>query len=148
MDSARSRHVRKGSVAVVMVKNALRVAGDEDVLVAVTVIIPNRHSHGEEVGRDAGLLGDVRESPVSIVAVESMTVGSRRVKEHALACVHEQQVHVPVIVVIKDRDPGRFGLRQVVLRRHRVVMDPHHAGLPWIGLPECHYAVRAFPACR
>ena len=111
MDSARRSHIRKGPVTVVMVKNAFLEAGDKDVLVTVTVIVPDRHSHGEDVGRDSGLLRNVRESSVTIVAIESMVMRSLRVVEDRVAGVHQQQVHATVSVVIKDGNAGRLGLR-------------------------------------
>jgi hypothetical protein len=58
-----------------VVKNALLVPGDEDVLVTVAVVVPNRHTHSKQIGRDAGLVGDVRESPVAFVAVEGVMRG-------------------------------------------------------------------------
>src|SRR5437762_2717562 len=131
MDSAGRCYIRKSAIAVVMVKDALLVAGDEDVLVSVAVIIPNRHTHCEKVGRDSGLLRDVRESAVAIVAVEGVMVRSLRVVDRRFPGVHEQQVHVAVIVVIKDGHTGRLSLGQEVLLRLCVVMDPRDAGLLW-----------------
>src|ERR1039457_728301 len=66
------RDVRKAAISVVVIKNAARVAENEQVGEAVIVVVADGNAHAEEsLGADPGLSGDISERSVAVVAVES-----------------------------------------------------------------------------
>ena len=120
--------VGERAVAVVVVQRAAAVRGDEDVGVAVVVVVGDGAAHAElRAAGDAGLVGDVGERAVAVVLVERVLERRLRLVEVAGAAVDHEDVDPAVVVVVEERDARPHRLRQVAVRRHRVVVDPGDA---------------------
>ena len=70
VDAALYSDIGECAMAVVVVQNAFPIPGEQHILVAVAVIVGNRHAHSEKVHFQTGLSADVGESAVTIVAVK------------------------------------------------------------------------------
>ena len=120
--------VGEGAVAVVLVERAAPVGGDQDVWVAVVVVVGNGAAHPElAAAGDAGLVGDVGEGAVAVVLVERVLQRRLRLVEVARAAVDHEDVDPAVVVVVEERDAGPHRFRQVPVRGHRVFVDPRDA---------------------
>src|SRR5262249_52753548 len=121
-------HISECAVAVVVIKNATTVGGDEEVGVTVVVVIAHGYAHPEGgPGADAGFLGDIGERAVAIVLVERVTKWFRGLEEIRRAAVYQVQIHPSVVVVVEERATGAESFRQVALGRNGVFVDPGDA---------------------
>ncbi len=113
-DPGGGRHVGEGAVAVVLVEDVGTEARDEEIEVAVPVVVAD--GDAGLVGALAGaapvharLRGHIRERPVLVVAVEDVG-GARR-------AVHEVEILEAVVVVVDPGDARAEGLDHVLLGR-------------------------------
>ena len=77
-------HVGERAVAVVVIQDVVAVAGDEEVVEAVVVVVADGDRRCPARARQAGLLGDVGEGAVAVVPVE--TIGRARAARPPAAC--------------------------------------------------------------
>ena len=120
--------VREGAVAVVAIQRAAPVRGDENVGVAVVVVVGHRTAHAELfAAADAGRVGDVREGAIAVVAIQRVLQRRGRLVEVAGAAVHHENVDPAVVVEVEKRHPGAHRFRQIAVRRHRVLVHPADA---------------------
>src|SRR5262249_4232921 len=69
--NARSlRNIRESAITVVVKESALTDCSDENVVVAIVVVVANGDSHSVHADRQSGFLGDVCKRTVAIVVVE------------------------------------------------------------------------------
>ena len=55
-----------------------------------------------------------------------------------VASVHEQDIHLPVVVAVEDRDAGQHSLRHEALLRPTLIMTPGDAALRRRNFPNGH----------
>ena len=67
-----ARHIAKTSAALIAIKQIAIDASDEDVLIAVVVVISRCRAHCVTFARDAGLRGHIAERAVLIVAIKAI----------------------------------------------------------------------------
>ena len=70
-------HIGECAVAVVVKEMALPERGDEEIVVAVVVVVADRHAQAEHRNRQPGFASHVGESAVVIVVIE-LQAWSRR----------------------------------------------------------------------
>src|SRR6185312_10378296 len=112
------------SVPVVVVKDQLAVAGDENVLPTVSIIIADGHPHTKQVRRNPRLLRDVSERAVAVVPIESMIERPGGMVKAGPSRVHQENVHFAVVVVVENSDTRAGGFGQISLIRVRVFVSP------------------------
>ena len=66
------RDIGESAVAVVVVENTFSVAGDEDVFVAVSVVVANGHAFAEEIGVENRPGRHIGESAVPVIAIKRL----------------------------------------------------------------------------
>ena len=69
--------VGEGAVAVVVVERVVMHAGDEDVGMAIVVVVADGHADVEAGAGEAGCVGDVGEFAVAVVAEEAVAIFRR-----------------------------------------------------------------------
>src|SRR5439155_25298764 len=98
-------HFGEGPIAIVMeqpigntaIEQAAQIIGDEQVQITVAIVIHPRSGEAGSPGPDAGLLGHVGKSAVSIVVEERALAN---VEAHA----RDEQVYEAVIIVVTTCD--------------------------------------------
>src|SRR5439155_12573575 len=91
------------------------------------VIVAHGDALAVAAGAHSGLLGDVGERAVPVVAIERVAERRLRIVEIAAAAVHQVDVHPTVVVVVDERAARARGLRQVHLGRPAVRVYPRDA---------------------
>ena len=110
-------HVGEGAVAVVVVERVAMNAADEDVLVAVVVVVANGHAGIVAGAREARFLGDVLEGAVAVVVKQAVGVFRRSLlKGLDIGAVGEEDIQLAVVVVVEDGDAAGHRLGRVALR--------------------------------
>ena len=120
------RDVGEGAVPVVVVERVAPGIADEKVGIPVVVVIPGGHAKTEvQIGpRETCLLGDVFKRPVASVAQEAVVEGRVRLLQlRKLGAVGEEDVVVPVAVIIEDGDPAAHRLGKILMAGEVVVGD-------------------------
>jgi hypothetical protein len=117
-------HIRKGAVAVVVVKMIAAIPSHVQVFVTVIVIVADGHAHVIAGTGQSRLLGNVYKGSVRVLMVEPIPVCSARLPRYRARCrrvaqrgaAGKENVQPPIIVVVKQRSPRAHGLDQVLLR--------------------------------
>ena len=76
-DSCSGGNIREGSVAVIVVKDVLSIAGDEEVRIAIIVVIADRNAHTVVTSAGAGQacgFRHVRETAIFVLAIKAIPV--------------------------------------------------------------------------
>jgi len=113
-DSGLLGDVREGSVAVVEVEAVAAVVGDEEIPIAVIVVVGGNRGHAEPRVSHTRLFGDVGEGGVAVVAIErvfqlaSEVATSRRAHRLEVASVDQVDVEIAVVVVIRRPRTRRY----------------------------------------
>ena len=105
------------------------IGRDVEIGVAVVVVVADGHALAVERLVEPGLLGDVLEVSLAVVAIEGL--GRRRLDLVAgpVRRVDEEQVLVAVAVVVEEGDARAHRLGQELLAEGAVVVDECDAGL-------------------
>ena len=104
-------HVGEGAVAVVTVEAILAVAGDEEVVEAIVVVIADADTHGPARLAEAGFLGDVGEGAVAVVLVESIAGPGRNAVQAATG--EQENIHPSIVVVVDEGAAGAHDFEDV-----------------------------------
>ena len=117
--------------------------GDEEIGIAVVVVVADRGAHAVHTQANAGGFGDIREMQRAaavgggneIVAEEATGRRSaspasrlRRGVERQGRALHEEDVEIAVVVVIEERDAGAHDLRQKVVAAGAVDVRKRQTG--------------------
>ena len=114
--------VGEGPVSIVVVQRVASHSRDEQVGKAVVVVVRDRRSDIVAGAPEPGLLGDVRELPPAVVPQETVPVFRGVFAKRAdIGAVREEQVGLPIAVVIEDRQAASHGGRIMLHRRFRVL---------------------------
>ena len=130
-DARPGGHVGEAPVALVVVEHVVAVVRDQDVHVAVVVVVPDGHPLGVALDARAAqsrLEGHVDEPPAAGVAEEAIEGG--RVRAHVLGRgrpVQEEKVHPAVVVVVEGGHRPAERLERVLHVGREVLLDEAHA---------------------
>ncbi len=119
--------VGKGSVTIIFEKVVLAQRSDENIVVAVVVVIADGYAHAVHFDVEAGFSGDVGEGAVVIIVIES---GMRcaAVMLGKIGAVDEENILPAVVIGIDEGNAGAHGFRQIFFAEGAVVMDEVNAG--------------------
>ena len=112
----------ESAVAVVVKKVTLAVGSNKKIVVAIVVVVPDRHPHSKHIDVQSRLVGCVRERAVMIVVIEL----GRRVLLNVpgpVHAVHEKNVWPAVIVVVNDGHTRSHGFGKKFLPEGAIVVD-------------------------
>src|SRR5206468_12409292 len=127
-----ARDVVEGSVAAIVVETILAEVADQEIVVAVAVVVADACALSPAARAEPGPGRHVLERSVAFVAIE--TIGWRLVrwKSFERRAVDEEQIEPSVVVVIDERDAGPRRLEQVLVSRrsaeHGDVVEAGFAG--------------------
>src|ERR1700691_6400024 len=130
--------IRKGSVAVVVIKNVFRIVRDENIRIAIIVIIAPGAAHAiisVACIFQPSFLGHVGETAIAILPVESVPVAWVVTIEIIRwlhwagnsATIHKKDVQEAIIVIVEKRHASRHSFNQVLERGGRVFQSEIHA---------------------
>src|ERR1035437_5202202 len=92
--------IRKGAVTIVPIQAVLAEVCDEEIFVAVVVVVSDADAVGPSRVMQACLFGDVGEATVAVVVIETIARTGGNTVEAAAA--EDEDVHPPVVVVVKE----------------------------------------------
>ena len=122
-------HVPEGPVPLVAIEDVLPVVRDEQVVVAVVVVVRDGQAHPVTVRiAHAGLASHVREGSVTVVAIKDAGQGPVGHEARDGRAVEQVDVEVAVPVVVDETTAGRHGFEEVVPARLPVGMAERDAG--------------------
>src|SRR6266581_4930631 len=102
------------AVAETMIKGTAAEAGDEEIELAVIIVIGDGYAHAPTAAGEARFLGDVLESAVALLVIE----GDERVAAGAVSLdggtVDEDDVEAAVVVAIEEADAAAGGVNDIV----------------------------------
>jgi hypothetical protein len=105
----------------------LAVGGDEEIVVAIVVVVADSDAKSVHGDGEAGLLCDVSEGAVVVVAVERGR-GDAAGMAWPPGTVDEEDVLPAVVVVVDEGDAGTEGFRKILFAESAVVVDEMDAG--------------------
>ena len=117
-----------------MVERVLAVIGDEQVRIAIVVVVTDRHAHAVVVhscAREPGGCGDIGEAAIFVLAIEAVPV-ARVGAVKILRCFHragyaaavdQKDVEQAIVVVVEEGYAAGHGLYEVLLRGRRIQKD-------------------------
>ncbi len=121
-------YVCKGTVAVVVKQVALADGSDEDVIVAVVVIVADGDPQTVHRHRQPGLVSNIAKCSVVIV-VEELQSGRARLRvSRPVLTIHQEDVGPAVVVVVDERAPRTHGFGKVLLSKGAVVVREMDTG--------------------
>src|SRR5271170_2987589 len=130
-DACFGGYIREGAVAIVVVERVLAVVGDEQVGIAIVVVVTDRHAHSvvaRSCAGESGGLGDVGEAAILVLAIEAVPVtrigpveilGRFRRVGYATT-VDQEDVEQTIVVVIEEGYAAGHGLDEIFLRGRRI----------------------------
>ena len=106
LQSGRVGDVVESSVAFVVIKNAVAVVGDEQIFVAIVVIVADASTLSPANLSQSSFLGDVGEMHVPEITVKMNQPSSFVSLPFAIHSgrIHQQNVHQSVVIQIEDGD--------------------------------------------
>src|SRR5690242_13131371 len=108
-------YIGKRAIAIVVVESVLAEVSDEQVFVAVVVVIANAHALSPARVRQTRFGGDISECAVAVVFEEmAMRLAAPR-KSFQSPAVDHKDVQPTVAVVIVKRDSAAGGLQQILI---------------------------------
>src|SRR5262245_24085366 len=126
--SGGSGYVSKSPVAVVSIQNIWPKIIHVDVRVPVVVIIPDAHPKRVAGAADAGLLSHVREMPIAVVSVESVS-RSRSIGTRKRPPIQKVNINLAIPIIVEKRQPTGDGLHDVPSPGTSVGVDEGDASL-------------------
>ena len=112
-DSCFLAYIGEGAVAVVVIQHVLAEVGDEQVVVAVVVVIADADALSPPRVLKTRLQGDVGESPVAIVLEEVIERLLAGWKAFESSSVDEEDVEPAIVVIVVKGDAAACGFEQV-----------------------------------
>ena len=108
------RDIGEGSVAVVAVESVLSVVGDEEIVVAVVVVVANAAGLAPAgLVFQAGAGSHIGEGAVAIVLEEVAVRLLSSGKSFQPPAVHEKQIQPAIVVVVVEGEAAAGGLEQI-----------------------------------
>src|SRR5207248_11435321 len=100
--TARARDVAERAVAIVAIENLVAVIGDEEIDVAVVVVVAGADALSPSRAADACLVRHVGERAVAVVAIQMTSRRSVAAGRREPISVDEKDVGAAVVVVIDE----------------------------------------------
>ena len=132
------RDVRKRTVAIIAVKRVLAPIGDEKVQAAIVVVIAHGNALAPTGSPQAGLIGNVGEGAIVVVAIEA--VGGLRGRIFKTGPAYDEDVQPAIAIVIQQRYAAGGCFRQILnvllraiddgLRKAGLLRDVNQTGWP------------------
>ncbi len=117
-------HIVEAAVAAVAQQLVLPHTGDEEIDVAVVVVVGRGGAHGVADTTHTGRLGDVGETHLPIIPIETVRVVGRALLERrGLGAVGEENVGTAVAVVVEDSQATWCALDEVLPRGRRMMVN-------------------------
>ena len=110
-----------------MKQPALPIRSNEEIVVAVVIVIADRHSDAVHLDIQARFVRDVAERAVVIVVIKL----GRRVLlpvPRPVRSVDQEYIRPPVVIVVDEGHPGAHRLRQKLFAERAVVMNEVDSG--------------------
>ena len=119
--------VLEAAVAAVVQQLVARDAGDEEIDVAVVVVVGGRRTHGVAGAAHARCRGHVGELHAAVVAIEPIGVAVAALGERGhLGAIGEEDIWPAVAVVVEDGHAARDALGVVLVGGRRMPVDEGH----------------------
>src|SRR6266404_3421402 len=117
-------YISESAVSVVMEEMALAKGADENVVVAIVVIVADCNPHAKHGDGKPGLLGYVSERAVVVVVIklESGSISGPGVAGPIFS-VHQKNVRITIVVVINEGSSRPHSLWEVFLAESAVIVD-------------------------
>src|SRR5215469_877250 len=122
-------HIRERAVAVVMEQMALAERRNEDVVVAIIIVIPDRNSQPEHRDGQAGSSGNVGKGAVVIVVIKLQRRRAGVGMAGEVFAIRQQDVGISIVVVVKEGAPRSHSFRKPLLAEGTVVVREMNARL-------------------
>ena len=106
-------HIRKGTVAIVVIENQPPIGCYQKIDPSVSVVVCGGNSEAEIPSRHACLFRHISKGAVTIIAIQSIAQRLCGLKEIARTAIYKIEIHPAVVIVVEDCDSGSHGLRQV-----------------------------------
>ena len=114
--------IGKSAVAVVVVQGVAMDSGDEDVRMAIVVVVANGYTDVKSRSLESCLFGDVGESAITVIAKETVVILRRSFLQGGnVGAIGEEDVGAAVTVVVEDCDTSGHGFRHVLRRAEAAV---------------------------
>ncbi len=121
------RHISKCSVAVVVKQPALSVRSDENIVVAVVVVVADGYADAVHFNVETGFVRNVSKSAVVIVVIK-LRRGVFLPVARPVGSVHQENIRPPVVVAVDEGNPRAHRLRQKLFAKSSVVVDEMNSG--------------------
>ena len=112
-DSGLFTHIGEGAVPIVVVQNILAEVSDEQIVVAVVIVVADADALAPAGVLEPSLERDVGESAVAIVLEQVVERLFARWKAFEPRTVDQKNVEPAIVVVVIERDAAASGLEQV-----------------------------------
>src|SRR5437667_7862897 len=114
-DTGLGGDVGKRSVAVIVVKDRVAIAGDVQIGISVIVEVP----HGNTLAvvaltADSGFFGDVGKCAVPIIVVKSRAQGMQWFVDVGGGRLHKEKIHQPVLVIVDPANAGAHSFKVIL----------------------------------
>src|SRR6185503_14637632 len=120
----------KGTVVIIVIESARRIASDIEILIAVVVEVRRCHPHAVEVQLvETGSGRDVFKPAVTEVAIQGIPEWKRALAMRRFSTVYEKNVEQSVVVKIAKRDTSAHGFDEKSIGRLTTELLPGNSGL-------------------
>ena len=103
--------IGKGAVALIAPQARVPIAGDNDILIAIIVIIRRCHPHAIQRLIETALLRHITKCAIALIAIQAHGRLWLLSLSRPTAAVYEQNVEPSIAVVIEEPSPGTHSFR-------------------------------------
>src|SRR5579884_3802655 len=129
-DARLLRGVFETAVAEIVIEDVAVHTCDEEIGVAVVIVIAYRGAHGIAFADDSGFGGYIAEFQIAFVVIEAVPILRSGLGEgRKLGAIGEEDIRTAVAIVIENYQPARHGFDHVLLRSRAVMQDEIDAAL-------------------
>ncbi len=124
------RHVGECAVAIVVIQDVVSPVSDEQIVVAIVVVVADAASLSPARTSQACFLCDVGERAVTIVVKQVAGGMAIRLSRRKACSIHQKNVEPAIVVVIEQGNTAAHFLQQELLVRHAAgnVLGAQQAG--------------------
>ncbi len=127
--SSRLRHIGERAVSVVVEQMALSQRGDEQIVEAVVIVIPHRNPKPKHRHSQPSLPRNIGKSSIAIIVIKLRRRSPAVRMPRKVVAVHQEDVGIPIIVVIDECTTRPHRLRQPLLPESPIVVREMDASL-------------------
>ena len=111
-----------------MKEPALPEGTDEDIIVAIVVVVADRDTQSEYGDGESSFAGHVGESTVAVVVIE-LERGNGALVARPVFAIHDQDIGIAVVVIINKGTAWAHSFWKPFLAERAIVVDEVNAGL-------------------